>query len=223
MAVKIDADKRGKRNSRQGSTSRHRTRSSASSMRQPAGPSVPDHRDLHRAAEFGIARPALVDVDLKNGELHVRQRPTAIARSASPNPKLASAHPAGAARREHVEGVAAGLPKGRARSGLSKQQRQAVGSRRYRHAHPVADGGQGWRCRCQGRGEVSGPACVPALLRFMAASTGRRTAGWNCRSRPCRRAWGTPRLSMTSDVYGHLFPRSDDGSEMAEAEKLLLA
>lgn len=28
---------------------------------------------------------------------------------------------------------------------------------------------------------------------------------------------------MTSDVYGHLFPRGDDGSEMAEAERLLLA
>jgi len=28
---------------------------------------------------------------------------------------------------------------------------------------------------------------------------------------------------VTSDVYGHLFPRLDDGSELAEAEKLLLA
>jgi integrase len=34
---------------------------------------------------------------------------------------------------------------------------------------------------------------------------------------------GHSSVVMTSDVYGHLFPRTDDGREMAEAEKLLLA
>lgn len=34
---------------------------------------------------------------------------------------------------------------------------------------------------------------------------------------------GHSSVLMTSDVYGHLFPRTDDGREMAEAEKLLLA
>ena len=34
---------------------------------------------------------------------------------------------------------------------------------------------------------------------------------------------GHSSIVMTSDVYGHLFPRTDDSSEMAEAEKLLLA
>ena len=34
---------------------------------------------------------------------------------------------------------------------------------------------------------------------------------------------GHSSIVMTSDVYGHLFPRSDDGGELAEAEKLLLA
>jgi integrase len=34
---------------------------------------------------------------------------------------------------------------------------------------------------------------------------------------------GHSSIVMTSDVYGHLFPRGDDGSEMAEAEKILLA
>jgi integrase len=33
---------------------------------------------------------------------------------------------------------------------------------------------------------------------------------------------GHSSIVMTSDVYGHLFPRGDDGSEMAAAEKLLL-
>jgi integrase len=34
---------------------------------------------------------------------------------------------------------------------------------------------------------------------------------------------GHASIVMTSDVYGHLFPRTDDGREMAEAERLLLA
>ncbi|MGC1941040.1 MAG: tyrosine-type recombinase/integrase, partial [Pseudolabrys sp.] len=34
---------------------------------------------------------------------------------------------------------------------------------------------------------------------------------------------GHSSVLMTSDAYGHLFPRTDDGREMAEAEKLLLA
>jgi integrase len=34
---------------------------------------------------------------------------------------------------------------------------------------------------------------------------------------------GHSSIMMTSDVYGHLFPRIDDGRELAEAEKLLLA
>ena len=34
---------------------------------------------------------------------------------------------------------------------------------------------------------------------------------------------GHSSILMTSDVYGHLFPRSDDGAEMAEAERRLLA
>ena len=34
---------------------------------------------------------------------------------------------------------------------------------------------------------------------------------------------GHSSIVMTSDTYGHLFPRGDDGSEIAEAERLLLA
>jgi integrase len=34
---------------------------------------------------------------------------------------------------------------------------------------------------------------------------------------------GHSSIVMTSDIYGHLFPRGDEGSEMADAERLLLA
>lgn len=30
-------------------------------------------------------------------------------------------------------------------------------------------------------------------------------------------------VNLTADVYGHLFPRADDGSELAAAERVLLA
>ena len=35
-------------------------------------------------------------------------------------------------------------------------------------------------------------------------------------------AMGHSSISVTMDAYGHLFPGSDDGSELAEAEKTLL-
>jgi integrase len=37
------------------------------------------------------------------------------------------------------------------------------------------------------------------------------------------RHMGHASITITSDVYGHLFPRTDDGKEMAEAEKMLFA
>ena len=33
---------------------------------------------------------------------------------------------------------------------------------------------------------------------------------------------GHASIQMTADTYGHLFPRGDDGSELAEAERALL-
>jgi integrase len=34
---------------------------------------------------------------------------------------------------------------------------------------------------------------------------------------------GHASIQMTADVYGHLFPRIDDGSELAEAERAFFA
>jgi integrase len=34
---------------------------------------------------------------------------------------------------------------------------------------------------------------------------------------------GHASIQMTADTYGHLFPRTDDGSELAAAEKALIA
>jgi len=54
------------------------------------------------------------------------------------------------------------------------------------------------------------------------ASTGRLTAGSNYRPRSCKSGWGIPSITVTLDTYGHLFPRGDDGAEMAAAEKSLV-
>jgi integrase len=34
---------------------------------------------------------------------------------------------------------------------------------------------------------------------------------------------GHASIQMTADIYGHLFPRGDDGAELAAAEKAFLA
>jgi integrase len=34
---------------------------------------------------------------------------------------------------------------------------------------------------------------------------------------------GHASIAITTDVYGHLFPRGDDGAELAAAERALLA
>jgi integrase len=34
---------------------------------------------------------------------------------------------------------------------------------------------------------------------------------------------GHASITLTADTYGHLFPRTDDGSELAEAERLLFS
>ena len=33
---------------------------------------------------------------------------------------------------------------------------------------------------------------------------------------------GHASVNLTADVYGHLFPRGDDGAELAAAERVLL-
>jgi integrase len=45
----------------------------------------------------------------------------------------------------------------------------------------------------------------------------------NCPHRGRAERLGHASIQMTADVYGHLFPRSDDGAELAAAEQALLA
>ena len=50
----------------------------------------------------------------------------------------------------------------------------------------------------------------------------RRDGGLELPLKVVQHRLGHSSIQMTSDVYGHLFPRSDDGAELAEAQKALL-
>jgi integrase len=59
-------------------------------------------------------------------------------------------------------------------------------------------------------------------LRFVVHQPARR---WRARAAAqgwCKPALGHASIQMTADTYGHLFPRGDDGSELAQAERALL-
>lgn len=51
----------------------------------------------------------------------------------------------------------------------------------------------------------------------------RRDGGLEIPMKTVQERMGHSSIVMTSDIYGHLFPQGDDGSEMVDAEKLLMA
>jgi len=71
-------------------------------------------------------------------------------------------------------------------------------------------------------GEIHRPSLAATLLCIVAHQPEeRRRAGTATKTVQAR--MGHASIVVTMDTYGHLFPSSDDGSELAEAEKLLLA
>jgi integrase len=65
---------------------------------------------------------------------------------------------------------------------------------------------------------------LPALRHFYASwcINRKKDGGLELPMKTVQERLGHSSIIMTSDVYGHLFPRSDDGSELAEAENALL-
>jgi integrase len=45
---------------------------------------------------------------------------------------------------------------------------------------------------------------------------------WDFRERQVQARLGHASIQMTADRYGHLFPRGDDGAELAAAERAFL-
>lgn len=162
------------------------------------------------------------DVDLKRGELHVRQRADrhgTIGRPKSeagertvPLPPMVIA-----ALREHKLacpngelGLAFPNSKGRI------DHRQKIAERGFQPAQVAA-----------GVVDKNGRAKYPGLhsLRHFYASwciNRRVDGGLELPLKVVQARLGHASIQMTADTYGHLFPRGDDGSELAAAERAFL-
>jgi integrase len=57
----------------------------------------------------------------------------------------------------------------------------------------------------------------------LGASTPRRKAALGSPAKVVQERLGHSSVTLTLDVYGHLFPRGDDADELAAAERALLA
>jgi len=163
------------------------------------------------------------DVDLKKGEMHVRQRvdqygqfgpPKSIAgerviplppvvvatlrewKIACPNGEAGLVFPTGAGTAEnHANVINRGLIPAQIAAGVVDRS----GNAKYSGLHALRHFYASWCINSVGDGGLGlSPKIVQDRL-------------------------GHSSIGMTLDTYGHLFPRGDDGSEMAAAERLLLS
>jgi integrase len=174
-----------------------------------------------RASELRGLRWA--DVDFRKAELHVRQRadrfnkigkpkseagertvplPPIVVNTlrewklACPAGKLDLVFPNGAGHIEnHANIVQRGLAPAQIAAGVTAKD----GSAKYSGLHALRHFYTSW---CINRKADGGLELPPKLV---------------------QERLGHASIIMTMDRYGHLFPRGDDGSELAEAERLLLA
>ena len=88
----------------------------------------------------------------------------------------------------------------------------AGGGRRDR-GHGEKDEG-----RADHRGEVHGPARPPAFLRVVVHQPP-SDGGLELSPKVVQERLGHSSITMTMDVYGHLFPSTDDAEALAAAER----
>jgi integrase len=167
------------------------------------------------------------DVDLKRAEIHVRQRadrygkigrtkseagertvplpPLVVSvlrehRLACPNSALGLAFPNSKGRIDHRNSIVErGLHPAQVAAGVTKPGQSGKPVAKYPGLHSLRHFYASW---CINR-RVDGGLELP--LKVVQARLGHAS------------------IQMTADVYGHLFPRGDDGAELAAAEKAFLA
>jgi integrase len=160
------------------------------------------------------------DVDLKRGELHVRQRAdrhgeigrpkSAAGERTVPLPPMVIA-----ALREHrLASPKLDLVFANSRGNI--EHRNAIVEQGF-HPAQVAAG------VINGDGKAKYPG-LHSLRHFYASWCINRRAdgGLELPLKVVQARLGHASIQMTADVYGHLFPRSDDGAELAAAEKAFL-
>jgi integrase len=163
------------------------------------------------------------DVDLKRGELHVRQRADRF--NVIGKPKSESGDrtiPLGPLVLNTLKEWKLGCPSGELGlvfpNGKGKLENHGNIIKRILCPVQVAAG----VVDAKGAAKYTG---THALRHFYASwcINRKKDGGLELPIKTVQQRLGHSSIVMTSDVYGHLFPRGDDGSEMAEAERLLLA
>jgi hypothetical protein len=66
------------------------------------------------------------------------------------------------------------------------------------------------------------PRIEPANCKTLFRTSRGRIGGLELPPKMVQQRMGHASIAITMDVYGHLFPRGDDGAELAAAEKALL-
>ena len=160
------------------------------------------------------------DIDLKRGELHVRQRADPLQQDRAAEVGGGRAHGAAAADGgERVARVEARLPERRAWSGVPRPpwMRTSTASIIVEQGFDPAQIAAGVVNR-DGKAKYTG---LHSLRHFYASwCINRRVdGGLELPLKVVQARLGHASIQMTADTYGHLFPRGDDGSELAAAER----
>jgi integrase len=224
LDVSISPDKRGK-------------------VKLKAGVDIPTPDEIKRIvhAATGKARPFLltaiftglrsselrglrwVDVDLKKAELHVRQRADRFGVIGKPKSESGDRTiPLGPLVLNTLKEWRLACPKGELGlvfpNGGGNIEDHANLVKRVLWPVQVAAG----VVNTKGESKYAG---LHSLRHFYASwcSNRRADGGLELPMKTVQARLGHSSIMMTSDTYGHLFPRGDDGGELAEAERTLLA
>jgi integrase len=164
-----------------------------------------------------------IDIDLKKSELHVRQRADRYNKIGKPKSEAGErVIPLGPLVVNTLKEWRLACPKGELDlvfpNTLGKIWDHADIVTRYLWPTMVAAG----VVDANGEAKYTG---LHALRHFYASwlINRKKDGGLELPPKTVQVRMGHSSIVITMDTYGHLFPSSDDGSEMAEAEKLLLA
>jgi integrase len=223
LDVSISADKRGKTKLKAGSDI-----PTPDEITRIIHAATGKHRPLLLTAIFTGLRSSELrglrwqDVDLKKGELHVRQRADRFNKIGKPKSESGDRTiPVGPLVLNTLKEWKLACPKGDRGlvfpNGNGKLENHA--NIVQRTLLPV----QVKACvvNSKGTAKYSG---LHALRHFYASwcINRKKDGGLELPMKTVQARLGHSSIVMTSDIYGHLFPRGDDGGELAEAEKLLL-
>ena len=168
-----------------------------------------------------------VDVDLKNGELHVRQRADRYNEMGKPKSEAGERTvPLGPFVVNTLKEWKLACPRGELGlvfpNTLGKIWDHADIVSRYVWPTMVAAGVTVTVKHGEPEAKYTG---LHSLRHFYASwlINRKKDGGLELPPKTVQARMGHSSIVVTMDTYGHLFPSSDDGSEMAEAEKLLLA